>query len=68
MAHAGGSAGTAEPELAGARPVVTVGHVIEAVTHRVQTQFADLLGDLPAQRPDVRCGALRRRARPARPL
>jgi len=48
-------AASGEPELAGARPIISVAHVIEAVSHRVQSQFAELLGDLPAQPPDARC-------------
>jgi hypothetical protein len=56
MAHAPGAAG-GEPELAGARPIVSVGHVVEAAAHRVQSQFAELLGDLPASAPGSRCVA-----------
>jgi hypothetical protein len=46
--------GGGQPELAGARPIVSIAHVIESVAHRVQSQFAELIGELPLQRPDAR--------------
>jgi hypothetical protein len=54
QAAAGGVGGGGEPELAGARPITSIAHVVEAVAHRVQSQFAQLIGDMPASAPEAR--------------
>jgi hypothetical protein len=44
-----------EPELAGARPLVPLGHVVEAAARRAQEQYAQVAAELPMLAPDARC-------------